>query len=118
MKQSIEIPKYVMVILNQVFEIEKKLTLADDHEKITRPLEKIKTAFDSDEMQFIIEDPTGQKYDITRTDVETTIVGTSHENLKIIEVFKPIVKITSHGVSRVVQKGVVIASSKDQTEKL
>ena len=56
MKKSIEIPKYVMVILNQVFEIEKKLTLADDHEKITRPLEKIKTAFDSDEMQFIIED--------------------------------------------------------------
>ncbi len=116
MKQNIEIPKYVMVVLNQVFEIEKKLASLDDREKLSRPLEKIKTAFDSEDMQFLIDDPIAQKYDITRTDVETTIVGIGHDNLKIIEVFKPIIKITSNGVSRVIQKGVVIASSTDNIE--
>lgn len=105
-----------MVVLNQVFDIEKRLASIDDRDKLSRPLEKIKTAFDSDEMQFLIDDPIAQKYDITRTDVETTIVGNSHDNLKIIEVFKPIIKITSNGVSRVIQKGVVIASSADNLE--
>jgi hypothetical protein len=116
MKQGIEIPKYVMTVLNQIFEIETRAGVVEDLQKISRSIEKIKSAFDSDEMKFVIESPLNQKYDITRTDVAATIVGSDHENLEITEVFKPIIKIRVAGVSRVIQKGVVIAAARNKPE--
>lgn len=111
MKAIIEVPRPVFTVLNQVFELERRLLKADDPSRFSRPLEKLKEAFDTDEAQFIIENPINQKYDITRTDVEATITGSDHENLEITEVLKPIIKITSRGLSRIVQKGVVIAAT-------
>jgi hypothetical protein len=116
MKQIIEFPKYITTVLNQIFEIEGKTANHDCFPRITRSIEKIKAAFDSDDMQFVIEDPINQKYDITRTDVEATIVGSDHENLEITEVLKPTIKIRSGGVSRIIQKGVVIAASQNRAE--
>lgn len=110
MKTIIEVPKPVFTVLNQVFELERRLSKLDDSEKFNRPIEKLKEAFDSDEARFVIENPINQKYDITRTDVEATITGAEHEGLEITEVLKPIIKLTSNGVSRIVQKGVVIVS--------
>jgi hypothetical protein len=109
MKLINDIPRSVLTVLNQAFELERKLAKADDPSKFQRPLEKLKEAFDTDDVYFVIEDPIHQKYDITRTDVEATIVGPGHESLVIIEVLKPIIKMTSNGVSRIIQKGVVIA---------
>lgn len=111
MKAIIEVPKPVFTVLNQVFEIERRLAKVDDPARFSRPLEKLKEAFDSDEAQFVIENPINQKYDITRTDVEATIAGTEHEGLVITEVLKPIIKLTCNGISRIIQKGVVIASA-------
>ncbi|MFO1486702.1 MAG: hypothetical protein U1F71_25305 [Verrucomicrobiaceae bacterium] len=111
MKAIIEVPKYVLTVLNQAFEIERRLSKLDDLTRFSRPLEKLKEAFDSDEAQFVIENPINQKYEITRTDVEATIAGTEHEGLIITEVLKPIIKWSSQGVSRIIQKGVVIAST-------
>ncbi len=111
MKPVIEVPKYVFTVLNQVFEVERRLSKVDDPVRFSRPLEKLKEAFDSDEAQFVIENPISQKYDITRTDVEATITGTKHEGLVITEVLKPIIKLTCNGVSRIIQKGVVITSA-------
>ncbi len=111
MKAIIEVQKYVLTVLNQVFEIERRLSKMDDPAKLSRPLEKLKEAFDSDEVTFIIENPISQKYDITRTDVDATIAGPEHEELEITEVLKPIIKMTRNGMSRIVQKGVVIVSS-------
>jgi len=116
MKQGIEIPKYVMTVLNQIFEIERKAGVGGVSQKILRSIEKIKSAFDSDAMEFVIESPLNQRYDITRTDVEATIVGSDHENLEITEVFKPIIKIRVSGISRVIQQGVVIATSRNKPE--
>jgi hypothetical protein len=106
-----EVPKPVFTVLNQVFELERRIVKADDLASFSRPLEKLKEAFDSDEARFVIENPINQKYDITRTDVEATITGTEHEGLKITEVLKPIIKQTCNGISRIIQKGVVIASA-------
>lgn len=111
MKPNIEVPKYVFTVLNQAFEIERKLGKVDDPARFSRPVEKLKEAFDSDEAQFVIENPINQKFDITRTDVEATISGTEHEGLEITEVLKPIIKLTCNGISRIIQKGVVIASA-------
>lgn len=111
MKTNIEMPKPVFTVLNQVFELERRLSKLDDPAKFSRPLEKLKEAFDSDEAHFVIENPINQKYDITRTDVEATIAGTEHEGLVITEVLKPIIKLTCNGNSRIIQKGVVIASA-------
>ncbi len=111
MKPIHEIPKPVFTVLNQVFELERRLSKLDDSARYSRPLEKLKEAFDSDEAQFIIENPINQKYDITRTDVEATITGAEHEELEITEVLKPIIKLTYSGISRIIQKGVVIASA-------
>jgi hypothetical protein len=111
MKVNHEVPKPVFTVLNQVFELERRLSKVDDPARFSRPLEKLKEAFDSDEAQFVIENPINQKYDITRTDVEATINGAEHENLVIEEVLKPIIKLTSNGISRIIQKGVVIASA-------
>jgi|JI8StandDraft_1071087.scaffolds.fasta_scaffold409865_1 hypothetical protein len=111
MKAIIEVPKPVFTVLNQVFELERRLSKVDDPTRFSRPLEKLKEAFDSDEAQFVIDNPINQKYDITRTDVEATITGTEHEGLEITEVLKPIIKLTCKGISRIIQKGVVIASA-------
>lgn len=111
MKAIIEVPKHYFTVLNQVFELERRLSKLDDPARFSRPLEKLKEAFDSDEAQFVIENPINQKYDITRTDVEATITGTEHEGLEITEVLKPIIKLTCNGISRIIQKGVVIASA-------
>jgi hypothetical protein len=111
MKAIIEVPKSVFTVLNQAFELERRLSKVDDPSMCSRPLEKLKEAFDSDEAQFVIENPINQKYDITRTDVEASITGTEHEGLVITEVLKPIIKLTSNGISRIIQKGVVIASA-------
>jgi hypothetical protein len=114
MKTTIEVPKPVFTVLNQVFELERRLSKTDDISKFSRPLEKIKEAFDSDDAQFVIENPINQKYEITRTDVEATITGTEHEGLFITEVLKPIIKLSNKGISRIIQKGVVIASNSTQ----
>lgn len=115
MKAILEVPKPVFTVLNQVFELERRLSKLDDPTRFSRPLEKLKEAFDSDEARFVIENPINQKYDITRTDVEATIAGAAHEGLEIIEVLKPIIKLSRNGVSRIIQKGVVIASAPHNT---
>jgi hypothetical protein len=111
MKAIIEVPKAVFTVLNQAFELERRLSKVDDPDRFSRPLEKLKEAFDTDEAQFVIDNPINQKYDITRTDVEATITGVEHEGLEITEVLKPIIKLTCNGTSRIIQKGVVIASA-------
>jgi len=113
MKAIIEVQKYVLTVLNQTFELERRLSKLDDSDRFVRPIERLKEAFDSDDTQFVIEDPINQKYEITRTDVEATITGTAHEGLVITEVLKPIIKLTRNGISRIIQKGVVIASASD-----
>ena len=49
----------------------------------------------------------------TRTDLEASITGEGTENLYVVEVIKPIVRIGDKSFSRVVQKGIVIVQSKE-----
>jgi hypothetical protein len=119
MEFRIEIPKALLTILNQVFEMEQKLVMNGDQYNLLRNLEKIKDALEHSEgFGLVYENPIGQPFNETRTDVEATISGESTENLVVVEVIKPIIRAIfrdgSAEISKVAQKGVVIVES--QTE--
>ena len=109
-----EVPKWVLQALNNLCEIERKLGMHGDPGNARRNVERIKEAFESEKIFF--EDPTGQRFNETRTDIEASISGSGTENLYVVEVIKPIIRIGDKQFSRVVQKGIVIVESKIEGE--
>lgn len=124
------IPKSVLTVLNQLYEIEQKLKKQDASAGLRRNIDKMKDAF-ADEglpildagggqccIRLVYDDPMGQPFMETRTDLDATIAGASTENLVVVEVIKPIIRaIVKDGaqeVSRVVQKGIVIVESRKE----
>lgn len=61
------------------------------------------------------EDPMGQSFKETRTDLDATISGTGTNNLVVVEVIKPIIRALfrdgSGEYAKIVQKGIVIVES-------
>ena len=109
--------KVLLEILNQIFEIEKKLSKIDTPHSIARNLNTLKGLFETklyeaEQGGFFIENPIGTKYDETRLDCEASIAGESTENLHIVEVIKPIIRYKQGGYNDLMQKAVVIVQSK------
>ena len=73
-------------------------------------MEVPKWVFEGEKLYY--EDPMGQVFSETRTDLEASITGTNTENLYVVEVIKPIIRIGDRQFSRVVQKGIVVVESK------
>jgi hypothetical protein len=105
----IEVPKFVLQVLNNLCDIERKLLIHGDPGNAKRNVERIKEAFEDERVFF--EDPMGQAFTETRTDLEATITGEGTDNLKVVEVIKPIVRVGDKNFSRVVQKGIVIVQT-------
>ena len=103
---SVKIPEYFLVISNQLFQIEQKSLKLTEQNSIQRNIDRIKEELKT--LGLIIENPLGQKYDETRTDCEASIAGNSTENLEVIEVLKPIIRLTQNGITAIGQKAVVI----------
>jgi hypothetical protein len=112
--QITEGEKQLLMVLNQVFEIEKKLSLHGDPNNLDRNINRIKNAIE--EWGFFYEDPMGEDFQETRTDLDATISGKATERLKVVEVIKPIIRLGQRALSRVVQKGVVIVEAVTETE--
>ena len=110
MNPIIEVPRWSLVVLNNLYDIERKLANHGDPGHATRNVERIKEEFQ--QQGLIVEDPLGMPFKETRTDLEASIIGESTENLVVTEVMKPIIRVISGPVSRVVQKGIVIVQSK------
>lgn len=102
--------KWMLTLLNNVFEIEKKISLHGDKGNVMRNIEKIKEAFLK--VGLFYEDPIGQKFSETRSDLEATISGSQSENLVVVEVIKPIIRNGKPELSWVVQKGLVLVEGK------
>jgi hypothetical protein len=104
-------------ILNQIFEIEKKLKKIEESNSIHRNLTRLKEIFESqlspDQSGFHIENPIGQSYDETRLDCDANIAGEGSEDLVIIEVIKPIIRLKKEGFNQIIQKGIVIVQSQN-----
>jgi hypothetical protein len=108
--QNPEVPKWVFSLLNNLYGAEKKLRLQGDPRNVLRNLSKMKDTLE--ELGFFYEDPMGQLFKETRTDLEATISGTGTDNLRVVEVIKPIIRSGNRTLSRISQKGIVIVESK------
>jgi hypothetical protein len=108
--QIIEAPKWVLITLNNIYEIERKAKNEKTDHSILRNTSRINDILC--ENGFFYEDPMGQEFKETRTDLDATISGESIENLVVVEVIKPIIRFGSSALSKVVQKGIVIVESK------
>lgn len=96
-------------IINQLFELEKKIQDSPDKASITRNLNRVKTVFA--EMGIKWENPQGEKYNETRTDCEASIQGEESDNLVIKEVIKPIIRLKSDQSTRIIQRALVLVSA-------
>ena len=105
-------PKWALLVLNQLFELEKKLSVKTPIEPSTlqRHITKIKDAFE--EQGLFYQDPTGEVFNETRTDLDASVSGTGTGHLHVVEVLKPIIREGTRDMSRVTQKGIVIVEAK------
>ncbi len=106
---AIEIPKFVLQVLNNLCDLDRKLSIHGDPGNAKRNVERIKETIE--DIKVFYEDPMGQSFSETRTDLEATITGEGSDNLKVVEVIKPIIRVGDRNFSRVVQKGIVIVQS-------
>jgi hypothetical protein len=106
---QVQIPKHLLVLINNIFEIQKKIGSIDDNLNIGRNLMKISEAFEEHGLTY--ENPLGQKFNQTRTDLEATISGEGTENLVVVDVLKPIIRMGNANNSVVIQKGIVIVET-------
>lgn len=128
MENRVEVPKSILVVLNQLYVMELQLKKHGDQANVQRCVNKMKDAFGEDgflpvldsmggpsRYRLVYEDPMGQRFKETRADLDATISGSGTENLIVVEVIKPIIRaILKDGEGEyftVVQKGVVIVES-------
>lgn len=116
MESRLQFSKSILVALNQLYEMEQKLKKTGDAANLQRNVGKMKDAFE--EFGLTYEDPMGQPFKETRTDLEATISGGGTENLVVVEVIKPIIRaVLREGAgefSKVIQKGIVVVESRKE----
>lgn len=92
-------------ILNQIFEIEKKIQGSPLEKGIQRNINRMKMQLENSGYRY--HNPLGESYDITRLDCEAMVAGEGAQQLKIVEVIKPIIYHQTTG-NTIIQKGIVI----------
>jgi hypothetical protein len=110
---TIEVYKWHLRALNNLYDIEQKLAAHGNPGNAKRNVEQIKEIF-VESTQLFYEDPTGKPFSETTADLEASITGIGTENLTVVEVIKPIVRLGNQTFSRVVQKGIVIVKSQSE----
>lgn len=114
MNDQIKVPKIYLELLDQIFEIEKKVEAIGESNSISRNISRMKEIFEHLEPDggLIYQNPIGEIYNETRTDIEVSIAGNSAENLVVTEVIKPIIRYKKGGITIIARKGIAIAESK------
>lgn len=122
MKEQYTVPKYFLSILNQLFEIEKKVAQISETNSIQRNLNRIKDIFEAEitgvgEVEptgLVYHNPLGEPYEATRTDCDATIAGENIDQLQIVEVIRPIIRLRKGGTNYILQKAVVVVESQSR----
>ena len=99
----------ILSILNQLFELEKKISNQPIEKSLQRNLRRIRSEFEN--VGYKYHDPLGEKYNLTRLDCEAMASGTGADNLMIVEVIKPIIYYQQNDRNEIVQKAVVIVEN-------
>jgi hypothetical protein len=102
----------LLTVLNHLCELEQKIAKSADGEGLKRHVARMKDAFQ--ELHLVYDYPLGKPFDETRTDVEAHISGASTDDLRVVEVLKPVIRLSVAGTSRVIQKGVVVVSGRKE----
>ena len=120
MNETLKVPKPYVDLIDQLFEIERKLENIQEPNSIERNLNKMKDVFENifsnsteSDIGLTYHNPLGETYNETRLDLEASIAGNSTDNLVVKEVVKPIIRYKKGGASIIVRKGVVIVESKN-----
>jgi len=107
-------------LLDQLFDVERKLEKIQEENSISRNLYKMKDIFETlfsnssgADVGFTYHDPNGEQYNETRLDLEASIAGNSTANLVVTEVIKPIIRYKSGTSTLIARKGVVVVESKN-----
>jgi hypothetical protein len=134
-----QIPKSINIVINQLYELEQKLKKHGDPNNLQRNVTKMKDAFaeeglplgdGSGQLHICLsyEDPMGQPFKETRTDLDATISGSGTDNLVVVEVIKPIIRsdlrVSVGDLSekdkaqfmQVIQKGIVVVESQKENK--
>ncbi|MEI7776301.1 MAG: hypothetical protein WCK17_16175, partial [Verrucomicrobiota bacterium] len=85
--------KSLFRLLNQIFDLERRVDCLADGENVLRQVRRMKELFEED-FHLTYEDPTGQPFNETRTDVEAHLAGDSAEDLVIVETLKPVIRFS------------------------
>src|SRR5687768_2471967 len=99
--------KQIVNIINQVFELEKKLQSAPAP-ALQRHLDRIR--FELGELGYQYHNPLHEKYEDTRTDCEARITGSLRPRMVITEVIKPVIRQQAAGGTTIVQKAIVVVA--------
>lgn len=108
----VEVPRFMLTLVNNLYEAERKLASHGDPGNVQRNVDRMKATIV--ECGLVFEDPMGQRFQETRTDLEATISGEGADNLVVVEVIKPIIRVQRDGLSRVVQRGIVVVQSESR----
>ena len=93
-------------VINQVHEINKR-SRREQLTNIERSCERVKNMLA--EEGIIIHDPSGEKYDSSRTDCEANIIGGNVlKDLTVTDVIKPVIYVSRNGKREMIQQGLVI----------
>jgi hypothetical protein len=127
---AINIPKGILTTMNQLYELEQKIANHGDPANLSRNISRIKDALaeegftvvdyggDQRAIGLAYEDPMGQPFNETRTDLEASIAGSDTDNLVVVEVIKPIIRAvltdSSGKFYQLVQRGVVTVESRKE----
>lgn len=117
MNEQIRIQKIFIDLLDQIFEIEKKVETLTESNTISRNISRMKEIFEQMEVDGGLQyhNPIGEPYNETRTDIEASIAGNSADNLFVIEVIKPILRYRKGGATVIARKGIVVAQAKSNS---
>lgn len=99
-------------VINQVFALERKARRMEGGESLLRHVRRIREHYA--ELGLRYEDLTGEPFDETRTDCEAHIASASDENLVITEVLKPLIRVRSGPMTRLVQRAIVVVESQSE----
>src|ERR1700744_5320679 len=96
-KIAVKVSQPILDLINQVFELEKKIAQLKEEHSLQRNIKKLKDLIENelfkgnDGTGLTYHNPIGEKYSQSRTDCEANIAGTETDNLLITEVIKPII---------------------------
>lgn len=105
-----QLMKPIIHIVNQIFEIETKLTHSNTVQSVERNLTRIKNHLE--ELGLSYHSPLNEKYSLDRTDCQASIAGEVDENnMFVSKVIKPAIYQNNDGKEELIQRAIVIVES-------